>query len=127
MYVWVNQEVQHINAFISEFKQRMKNVSISDWFTSIDKISKLQNYKIFKHRFETEVYINSLQINKIRRTYANFRCGTVPLEIETGRMNGIERKDRFCIVCKSREKETTCRLENNILMSQQPPNNTSLF
>ena len=52
-----------------------------------------------------QVYINSVKINKFRSILANFRCGTLPLEIETGRMNGVDRKDRLCRLCKSGEIE----------------------
>ena len=51
------------------------------------------------------MYINSIQIRKFRSALANFRCGTLPLEIETGRMCRVDRLERLCKVCKSGEIE----------------------
>ena len=61
---------------------------------------KLRIYKELKDNFsQPEPYITS-DINRKTRSLINqFRSGSLPLAIETGRWNNIEKEHRFCKVC----------------------------
>ena len=61
---------------------------------------KLRIYKELKDNFsQPEPYITS-DINRKTRSLINqFRSGSLPLAIETGRWNNIEQELRFCKVC----------------------------
>jgi len=55
------------------------------WIQTVQSSPKLRTYKLFKNTFETEHYIK-LNLKKHERSMlAQFRCGILPLRIETGR------------------------------------------
>jgi hypothetical protein len=76
---------------------KMFFVHVSKWRDSLnDDISrsgrggnKLRTYKLFKDRFETENYCKIPLPFNHRSAFAKFRCGVVPLRIETGRYENL--------------------------------------
>ena len=66
--------------------------------------SKLHLYNIFKLDCKVDKYV--LNCNKMMRSHiAQFRSGILPLNVETGRHNKVERKDRICKFCSMQETE----------------------
>ena len=62
--------------------------------------SKLSNYKLLKENFECENYVK-MNLNKyVRSVIAQFRAGSLPIEIELGRYQRIPRENRICKQCK---------------------------
>ena len=59
----------------------------SDMFndTGLVNGNKLRTYRIYKTTLEPEVYVKNFLIRDHRRVLAMFRCGNLPLYIETGR------------------------------------------
>ena len=71
------------------------------WSDKIFVKRKLQTYVTFKNMYEVEPYVISF-INRKHRSYlAQYRCGILPLSIETGRWSSIPLEDRICKVCES--------------------------
>jgi len=71
------------------------------WLHEVKNVAKLRTYQQFKCTFECEQYLNmDLQKNE-RSIMAQFRCGTLPLRIETGRFVGEKPEQRLCIFCNS--------------------------
>ena len=52
-----------------------------------------------------KTYLDILSVRKFRRSFAQLRSGTLPIEIETGRYRGITREQRFCPICNTGEVE----------------------
>ena len=49
--------------------------------------------------FTSEQYVYSVMPKKHRSALAQFRCGTAPIRIETGRYEGIPEGERLCFHC----------------------------
>ena len=47
--------------------------------------NKLRTYRLYKSDLETELYVKLAIQRDHRRIFAMFRCGNLPLNIETGR------------------------------------------
>jgi hypothetical protein len=75
------------------------------WYTSVQNSPKLRTYKLFKTNFKTEQYI-VLNLEKNERSMlAQFRCGILPLRVETGRFIGENVNQRICTFCDQEQIE----------------------
>ncbi len=45
-----------------------------------------------------------------RSAFEKFRCGVAPIRIETGRYEGMEGKDRICLLCDHNIIESECHI-----------------
>ena len=98
-YVWMEQGVGDIDAFIHVFKQRISDNYIQQWTQDCNSMPKLQSYAKYKSELKFELYL-SLDISiHIRSIFSRLRCGTLLLEIENGRHKGIPRELRQCPLC----------------------------
>ncbi len=81
---------------------------------------KLCAYVTFKDTYEVKPFALSFMKRKHRSYLAQYRCGILPLEIETGRWQNKPVEKRICKVCESGEVENefhfifSCTLYNNI-------------
>lgn len=92
---FLNREVCNCN--LAEIKLQQKFVN--DWQNELRSVSKLRTYRSFKSDFNLEKYV-TMDIPKPHRSIlAQFRCGVLPIRIETGRFRGEEVNDRLCIIC----------------------------
>ena len=65
---------------------------------------KLRTYKLFKHDFKVEEYVQCKDRQK-RSLFAQIRIGILPLKIETGRFSNIAVNERHCEMCSSQNIE----------------------
>ena len=61
-----------------------------DWSNKIQTVSKLRTYREFKSKFKTERYLLSNMTKLEKSHFAQFRCGILPLRVETGRYSGLK-------------------------------------
>ena len=74
----------HPNLLINELKQRLKNLFIPDWNEQLQLTTgKLRTYKIIKHDFIYEPYLELPY--HLRNPLTKLRISSHPLRIETGR------------------------------------------
>ena len=93
---WKEQKVKEtreewgvlISKKIQEREQR-------EWLRTIQKRPKLRTYILVKKKLEYENYLD-IKDEAGRKALARLRSGTNELRIETGRHEGLERKDRTC-------------------------------
>ena len=72
----------------------------SIWVDSVQNVPKLRTYIKFKTEFRTESYA-MFNLTKCERSMlAQFRCGILPLRIETGRYIGEHPEERLVICAK---------------------------
>ena len=69
------------------------------WENDIKSTPKLRTYCTFKTQFQAEPYIFKIHNRRERSLLSQFRCGILPLKIETGRYNQIPVELRLCLVC----------------------------
>ena len=71
------------------------------WQNKRYKSEKLRCYNLYKSDKNVEDYL-LLDLTKYQRSvFSQFRCGILPLEIETGRFRNIELQNRLCQICKT--------------------------
>ncbi|XP_053394824.1 uncharacterized protein LOC123524463 [Mercenaria mercenaria] len=88
--------------------EKRNNYFSNIWRNSLPNVSKLRTYAKFKNVFKTENY-TLLNLRKYERSMlTQFRCGILPLRIETGRYIGERPEDRLCSFCQSRSIEDEC-------------------
>ena len=68
---------------------------------TVESKPKLRTYVEMKECFKTEEYVKYINNRKERSIMAQFRCGILPLEIETGRYRNIVAEERFCFYCNN--------------------------
>ena len=84
---------------IDNVKDKINEYYYNIWKADVTKVSKLRTYTTFKDNFETEQYV-LLNLNKRERSLlAQFRCGILPLRVETGRYVGEPPEQRLCSFC----------------------------
>ena len=77
----------------------------SQWLSTIQIKPKLRFYKLFKDSFTVEKYLSINLSSSERSLLAQIRLGILPLHIETGRFNNIDRDERLCKICNNGEIE----------------------
>ena len=77
----------------------------SQWLTKLAEKPKLRTYRTFKEEFGTEKYVEIYMPRAQRSLYAQFRCGILPLSIETGRYTNTSVEERVCTICSNGDVE----------------------
>ncbi len=86
---------------LSSFTDKL-NVYVQDkWLESVYSKPKLRTYKLYKTKLEPEDYVLRLMSRYHRSTFAKFRCGILPLNVEVGRYRGVKLENRTCPLCKN--------------------------
>ena len=99
--VFHDQTICNIDMFCERSDCEMK----SQWLINLADKPKLRTYRTFKETFGTEKYIETYMPRARRSLYAQFRCGILPLNIETGRYTNTRPEERVCKICCSGEVE----------------------
>ena len=100
-HVWYSQGVGDIQLFSSIFKQRLQDIDKQDWVSSVQGMDYLRTYKLIKKDKFVEPYVLHLNNFNIRKYLARFRCGYVNINVNMGRISGIEYEQRSCLFCNS--------------------------
>ena len=107
--VWLQQNVGHLNRFVSIFKQRLLDQFQQDWSDSITSKERFQFYSIFKHSIHAEKYIDFIQLRCFREAYIQFRFGISPISVQRLRYrDGVIRRNLLRPVCKDEIEDETC-------------------
>ena len=114
----VFETVSYVN--LTEANTLVKGYYSRKWSNDIQTVAKLRTYRMFKTEFKCENYI-TLNLRKNERSaLCQFRCGILPLRIETGRYIGETIEDRLCRFCSQNSIENEehfifeCDLYNRI-------------
>jgi hypothetical protein len=67
------------------------------WLQNIQNTPKLRTYKLLKNQYNLEKYVELNIPKNVRSAMAMFRCGVLPLRIETGRYKSEPIEDRICV------------------------------
>ena len=71
------------------------------WKLDLANVSKLKTLILYKECCEEEPYLSKVINRQHRSILAQFRCGVLPLKIETGRYQNIPQELRLCCFCPS--------------------------
>ena len=81
------------------------------WRKEMPVVPKLRTYSTFKENYDTEPYVYKVYNRSHRSLLSQFRCGILPIKIETGRYTQIPIEYRLCILCE----ENVIEDENHFL------------
>ena len=95
--------------FIQDISECMEILNEQQWLEIINKEeikskkgkNKLRTYNTFKSSFNSEPYVYNIMPKSHRSAYAQFRCGTAPIKLETGRYEGLPVERRTCPLCNN--------------------------
>ena len=80
-------------------KKLLHLVHCDNWRADVHNYPKLRTYVTFKHDYAVESYVKKIHNRGYRSALAQFRCGILPLSIETGRFKCIPLEYRLCNFC----------------------------
>ena len=86
-------------------KQKLFSYYAESWPDKVRNTLKLRTYRQFKTSYETETYVKLNLLRNERSVLAQFRCGVLPLRIETGRFVGEKPEERLCRLCNDNSPE----------------------
>ena len=104
-------------------RSRINNYYSDVWKADSARVAKLRTYVMFKDNFKVERYVQLNFKKHERAILAQFRCGILPIRIETGRYVGEQLEMRTCRFCDRNEVENethfllNCDFYNNIRQS----------
>lgn len=100
------QQVQMTNYYDSKLPVNLKDVEDAlfvkyktDWCNKVGNVAKLRIYIQCKQYYETKKYLLASLTKAERSHLAQFRCGILPIKIETGRYVGLNVNERLCNFC----------------------------
>ena len=76
------------------------------WRNELQTVSKLRTYCTFKDTYNPEPFLFKVTDRHHRSVLAQFRCGILPLKIETGRYQSIPPEFRLCVLCEDNVVES---------------------
>ena len=107
-HVWDNHCTFNVSALLASIKTKLKERFISYWKKNLNSevgMDKLRTYKLFKRKFEFEIYLDILPDRKQQKALTAFRISAHHLKIERGRYSGQRLEDRLCNICNVLEDE----------------------
>ena len=104
-------------------RSTLHEVYCSNWKNTVTCVPKLRTCILYKNQYLTEPYVEC-DVNRAHRSaLAKFRCGILPLSVETGRFNAIPLEFRLCVFCDDNVVEDeyhfffSCNLNNDLRSS----------
>ena len=95
---------------LSLCKDRLFSNFEKNWFKEASKKPKLRTYCTYKNKLEPEKYVITNLAPHERSILAQFRLGTLPLEIELGRFASLKCEERICKLCNDGSVEDEIHL-----------------
>jgi hypothetical protein len=87
------------NFFLSYFKQRPVDCKLQNWYQQINDSFRCDTYKQLKNNVKCLKIFMYLFPFYIRKAFAQLCCLSYRFLIETGRLIGLQREDRYCQYC----------------------------
>ena len=95
--------------FMDDMHECIEKIFVEKWLAIVNKVesrkkngkNKLRTYCTLKSTFCSEKYVYNILPKSHRGALAQFRSGTAPIRLETGRYEGLPVEERICFVCKN--------------------------
>lgn len=98
--LWLNNIATNLHFFKNLVKTRLRDQYAQEWSSCVNDSGKCLNYKMYKHTFKFEQYLDILPPN-LANILLRFRCTNHKLPIEEGRFHNTPRVQRTCKLCNS--------------------------
>ena len=101
--VWYNQGVGNCSAFISEFKQRSRDIFQQNWSCELEISSRATFYRSIRNIHVYQPYLAKVRVQSHRQALCRLITSSHTLRIESGRWDRpqLPRNERFCFNCVS--------------------------
>ena len=90
---------------LNDVKVSLQDLHARGWPAKTLSVPKLRSYVKYKTEYCPERYVTMNLKRNERSLLAQFRCGILPLRIETGRYVGEKPEERLCKICNSQQTE----------------------
>jgi hypothetical protein len=97
--------IQRKQIDIKTFIMLKHQKDIDEWQIKRRTLPKLRTYNLFKSEYGTENYLKCTFNRGKKAVVSQFRCGVLPLKVETGRYLNIPLHFRICELCNDNEVE----------------------
>ena len=87
------------NVTLSNYEITWKDKLASETAINGNGRNKLRHYKLLKHNYSQEMFLNQPLHRSHRSALMKFRCGVAPLRVETGRYENVPFNERYCFNC----------------------------
>ena len=105
-FVWLNQSVGDVKAFLNMFKERLIDCRWQNWEEHIQESQRFNEYKQFNSIHCVQTYLHENLNRQFRFVMAKFRFGVSDINVHYYRHRHHVEGDRLCPLCKmSREDE----------------------
>ena len=84
MDVWIYQRVGNIEVFLRIFKVRLKDMFMHDWHSRLEESTRARLY-ITIAKFEYNIYLDILTVEKFRKNLSKLKLSSHRLEVKVGR------------------------------------------
>ena len=101
-FVWINQGVGNEQNFLNVFKQRLIDMFMQDWSSTLRDGNRYELYRTFKDIFSKEAYLANIDIVCFRIAFSHIRLGVLPINCNMYRYSENP-SDKQCI-CGSQEE-----------------------
>ena len=85
---------------LGQARELLHSIYCENWRNDVMNFPKLRTYIMYKREYGAEPYVKLVHNRGHRSVMAQFRCGILPLSVETGRFNCIPLEYRLCIFCE---------------------------
>ena len=99
-FVWHNQRIQHVNSFLSQFKQRLVDIFIQEWSSTIRIKERYTLYSTLIPYFGNVSYLNIIDIYCFRVALTQIRLGVLPINSNMKRYS-VNLKEMMCPFCEN--------------------------
>lgn len=100
-HCYINKEI----CDLENVKTKLFDIMEKDIKEEIEVKPKLRTFKLFKMSPAVEPYLTCTLERHKRSLFAQFRCGILPLKIETGRFSRMPVEERLCEFCDLKKVE----------------------
>ncbi|MCW4346540.1 MAG: reverse transcriptase domain-containing protein [Candidatus Thiodiazotropha endolucinida] len=98
--IWETQQFPNAKWLTAAVKQKLKDIYITEWYSTLNTNSSNVIYRIIKTQFCLENYLVTLP-SKLRKKLIQMRTRNHRLPVETGRWQNIPKDERLCTFCKT--------------------------
>ena len=99
-FVWLSQNVQTLHSVGKSVQNILQDQYIQRWRSRLEEDDTFLSYRIYKHVFERESYINTLP-DYLMHSVAEFRAGSRLLAVNNSKLYDRPRNERICKYCDS--------------------------
>ena len=100
--IWENQSQTNFNSkwLYNTVRQKLKDLFLQQWYSTIEESPTCSNYKLFKSTFCFEEYLSKVPpkyLNKLIK----FRTRNHKLPVEKGKYQNVLFNERLCTLCNA--------------------------